>query len=410
MTPVADARGIVRIIMLLPCRAAAPVRASVCQRLLDHLGASHDILQAALEGQTLASWQPVPHVTLSGIEETSSLEMMEEAVADPLAQLTDADVSRIRKTNESPPRVSVYDAIALLMRSTNPRRVWNDLQTTFPEVVRLAYNLKFPGPGQRETPVADARGIVRIIMLLPCRTAAPVRAKAADVLVRFLGGDPNLIQDIAHNRETQRILPSNHPARFFGETVEHEESRVPPAPLEFREAAHLEGGTHLYALGSKLHSRLFKTGSGKDPWERLRSEDRKHKGRLNLYLLSIWWNEGHLEHLARRHLDEHPPAELDIQGTEYRMTSQKEIKDATDAARRQYIALACARASDVRDEEEVAMKRRRIHLQLSWEELELDERRCSLTERKFALEKETFALEQERAYYLRQSMGSQHVD
>ena len=48
----------------------------------------------------------------------------------------------------------------------------------------LARDFKLPGQGQRETLVADARGIVRIIMLLPCRAAAPVRAKAADVLVR----------------------------------------------------------------------------------------------------------------------------------------------------------------------------------------------------------------------------------
>ena len=51
----ADARGIVRTIMLLPCRAATPVRPKVCDRLLDHLSASHDVLHGALAAQTPAA-------------------------------------------------------------------------------------------------------------------------------------------------------------------------------------------------------------------------------------------------------------------------------------------------------------------------------------------------------------------
>ena len=51
-----------------------------------------------------------------------------------------------------------------------------NLQAQHPEVASLGYKLKFPGPGQRETHVADARGIVRIAMLLPCRAAELVRA------------------------------------------------------------------------------------------------------------------------------------------------------------------------------------------------------------------------------------------
>ncbi len=35
------------------------------------------------------------------------------------------------------------------------------------EVVQLVHYFKFDGRRQRETPVADARGIARIIMLLP---------------------------------------------------------------------------------------------------------------------------------------------------------------------------------------------------------------------------------------------------
>ena len=93
-------------------------------------------------------------------------------------------------------------------------------------------------------------------------------------------------------------------------------------------------------VGSRTHPRLFKTGSGKNPWERLESEDNKHKGHLKLYILAIRWQEGCLEHLARKHLLEMPPDELGIQGIEYRMTNPKDILDAINSARRQYRALS----------------------------------------------------------------------
>jgi len=535
-TPVADARGIVRIIMLLPCRAAAPVRAKVCERLLDYLGSSQDVLLATLEGQTRASLQPVPHAALSGQEETSSLELVEEAVADPLAQFTDADVSQIRKTPTAPPCVSVFDAIGVMMQRVDPKTAWRDLQRRHREVGQLVHVFKFPGQGQRETPVADARGIVRIIMLLPCRAAAPVRAKvcerlldylgsshdilhaalaggerestptlpaltgetdvlsqltdtsvlqirktddspprvsvidtirsftgvqqpdwtwrqlknahpevhglttdfkfegqgqkktpvadargivriimllpcraaapvrakAADVLVRYLGGDPSLVPEIAQNRAAQEMLPESHPARIFGETVEHE-SRVPPPPQEFHEAPQLEGAAHLYALGSQAHPRLFKTGSGKDPWERLRSENRKHNGKLRLYIAAVWYNEAHLEHFARSFLFEMPPDELAVEGTEYRMTSLREIQDATDAARLRYKALTRPHVRNPDEEVEAECKRRRLCLQVAREEFELEKARRSysleMAQREFALEEQKFDLEKRRNLY-----------
>ena len=86
-TPVTDARGILRIVMLLPCRAAAPVKAKICERLLNYLGASRDLASAAPQSEALP----------------------QESGLQGLAELTDADVSRVRKTNETPPKVSVYD-------------------------------------------------------------------------------------------------------------------------------------------------------------------------------------------------------------------------------------------------------------------------------------------------------------
>ena len=127
---------------------------------------------------------------------------------DGLAELTDADVSRIRKTNETPSRINVYDVLRCVfgIPQKDTFHTLDRLREQYPEVQALCLNFNFPGQGQRETPVTDARGIVRIIMLLPGRAAAPVRAKAADVLVRYLGGDPCLATKIIKNKQRQERL------------------------------------------------------------------------------------------------------------------------------------------------------------------------------------------------------------
>ena len=48
-----------------------------------------------------------------------------------------------------------------------------------------------------------------------------MRKDAARVLVRYLGGDLTMVDGIAQNRLTQEELKEDHPARIFGQTVEH---------------------------------------------------------------------------------------------------------------------------------------------------------------------------------------------
>ena len=89
----------------------------------------------------------------------------------------------------------------------------------FPEVHTICTNFKFPGRGQRDTPVTDAEGITQIIMLLPGRAAAIARQSAANVIVRYLGGDTSLVQEIMANRNMQAQLEPDHPASIFGQSV-----------------------------------------------------------------------------------------------------------------------------------------------------------------------------------------------
>jgi hypothetical protein len=114
----------------------------------------------------------------------------------------------------------VYDLISAVVGNLDTaRRAFNrlkDVGTRCPDM------FKFPGQGQRPTPVVDARGAVEILLVLPGRVAAHFRRSAADVIVRYLGGDPSLVEEVVANRRIQEQLPDAHPSRIFGQTVESE--------------------------------------------------------------------------------------------------------------------------------------------------------------------------------------------
>jgi hypothetical protein len=63
---------------------------------------------------------------------------------------------------------------------------------------------------------------VEVILVMPGRAAARYRKAAAGVVVRYLGGDSSLVEEIAANRLAQAQLDEDDPARIFGQTVESE--------------------------------------------------------------------------------------------------------------------------------------------------------------------------------------------
>jgi hypothetical protein len=138
-----------------------------------------------------------------------------------LSQLSDGAVRSIRKTGGDPPRVSVLDVIsAVTGDANNASHVYARLREQFPEVQSLCTNFHFAGRGQRETPVCCVRGAVTLVMLPPGRAAAHVRKQAASTLVRYLGGDLGMIDELARNHLTQQELDADDPARIFGHAVE----------------------------------------------------------------------------------------------------------------------------------------------------------------------------------------------
>jgi hypothetical protein len=192
--------------------------------------------------------------------------------------ISEASLQQIRKTAETPPRVSVIDVIRAItgLSGSNGHNVLQRLFESYPEVSTNCRNFKFPGRGQRDTPVADARGIAEIIMVLPGRAAKVFRRQTASVLVRYLGGDLTLVEEVAAIRLAQEQLPEDHPARVFGQTVEskaakrmREENEV--AEMELRsKKVRVQHLTEMLAVGFKFQTEF---GIPVDDRDRMRAKD-----------------------------------------------------------------------------------------------------------------------------------------
>ena len=142
-----------------------------------------------------------------------------------LGTLLGREIARIRKTDQTPPRVSVIDVVQAIT-GKDARHAAEDVRGlcfSYAEVDGISVHYRFPGRGQRDTPVADVRGIVEIVMLLPGRQAARVRRQAAELLCRFLGEDLALVDEVCRNRGFQEELAvraPEDPRGLFGAIVE----------------------------------------------------------------------------------------------------------------------------------------------------------------------------------------------
>ena len=109
-------------------------------------------------------------------------------------------------------------------------------------------------------------------MLLPEKTAAQVRTQAATILVRFLGGDLGLLQDVTkmHNVQTfpREVDPANWRASF-GEAVAQCKAPVPQVFDEAKECANT-AASHLYTLAPACMADVCKVGRSEGPVERCR--------------------------------------------------------------------------------------------------------------------------------------------
>ena len=122
-------------------------------------------------------------------------------------------------------QISILDVVEHITKQdrNNCRRTWLDYQkanpeltqnTSYFEVARQISYFKFKGRGSRDTPVTDVSTILTIIMNLPGKMAQGYRRKFSTILVRVLGGDETLHEQIEANGSS-----SSGVARLFQRAV-----------------------------------------------------------------------------------------------------------------------------------------------------------------------------------------------
>lgn len=105
------------------------------------------------------------------------------------------DGATIRVTPAGQP--SVFDMIRVLGGQKNPHMVWERLTRSHPEVVTGCEDLKFPGRGQRKTPVARTKEDAYVILgLLPGAVGRKYREDAAKLFVAYLDNPAGLAESL----------------------------------------------------------------------------------------------------------------------------------------------------------------------------------------------------------------------
>ena len=116
--------------------------------------------------------------------------------------------SEIRITSDK--MISVFDFIKVVGGQTNPRKTWNRIlnehNTEFGIVAKWDYS-QFGKT--KKTPVVNVHGMVKILFWLPGELAKQFRSKSAETMIRYLGGDLTLIDEIKMIDQEHQENPNN---------------------------------------------------------------------------------------------------------------------------------------------------------------------------------------------------------
>ena len=137
-----------------------------------------------------------------------------EPVLTELGKVVGASIQRLRKTDENPPRLSIVDVIMAMTghTQTSAAKDLRKLVEQYPEMAtRIDFNYKFKGERGRKSAVADVRGVVEIVMLLTSPCASRLRQEVAQLMVRYVGGDLRIIQEVYEHHGLQEHLQVHAP-------------------------------------------------------------------------------------------------------------------------------------------------------------------------------------------------------
>jgi len=122
-------------------------------------------------------------------------------------------------------QISVFDFIKVVGGQKVPKKTWYDIEKKYKnEVGTFCSHFKFQGIGQRLTPVINVQGMVKILFWLPGETAKQFRSKSAEVMIRYLGGDTTLIDELKMIDQVHINNPNNIAQVFRNEVTERQDN------------------------------------------------------------------------------------------------------------------------------------------------------------------------------------------
>ena len=115
-----------------------------------------------------------------------------------VSQLSPAEILGKIRYDPLTKKGSVYDVIRLVTgyAQKDITHEYRAIAGKFPDVLGKVQDFKFPGQGQRLTPVAHLSTLIEIAWLCPGRHAKEFRRTGAVTLCRALGGDLSLVEEI----------------------------------------------------------------------------------------------------------------------------------------------------------------------------------------------------------------------
>ena len=148
----------------------------------------------------------------------------------------------------------------------------------FPDFQSNRLKFKFPGRGRQTVDVAPLAEALEFAFLLPGRTASKVRKEAAKLLVRYIGGDLSLVDEICQINRVQAALAQIPEAartaeqqtlRLFGESVENTTMKltIVPAPEGLVPSSNQRDAYVMRVLDATA-SQFWKIGRSDDPLSR----------------------------------------------------------------------------------------------------------------------------------------------
>jgi hypothetical protein len=374
-------------------------RTDVARAILAHLPTNklrrHAAAPSTAPAAPTALAAPSTAPTALAAPSTASQETLEERAAVQEAQPTpDATPSnlqeqlctllgrpvqlRLRTTSDG--LVSLIDVTMFFtgLNNDNAGDAVRRLMHTHPDFRAECAKFKFPGRGRQTVDVAPLPIALEFAFLLPGRHAAQVRRQAAVLMVRYLGGDAALVDEVYAQRRVQRALsalpsesltPAQQAVRLCGEETERASraAPLPPPPLRLPAAPRCldEGPSDLYVIRIPGRNAL-RPGRAGDVQVRLLEHQRRYGADAHLVLHAPLY--GHLETAMHRHL------------RPLRLAPQEELLDAERLSveeLRQLVPELQARA-----EEEARTTRSRKR---SYEEAEMDLRIAELDAKTAAL-------------------------